>query len=81
MKLKMKKKRLKTRQPSPATAPKTDHATSASLNTSGGSFKMMKTGLLDFKERSVGVSPGRVHGEVDRLRFYLKTGYMCFDFT
>ena len=32
-------KRIKVRQPSPATAPKTDRATSAPLNTSGGSFQ------------------------------------------
>ena len=44
-------KRINVWQPSPAMVPKTDRTTSASLNTSGGSFRMMRiTGLLDLQK-------------------------------
>ena len=75
--LKVARKRLEARQPSLATAAKTDRTTSASLNTSGGSFRMMITGLLNFKGCSKGESWSNLWGrlsafdEVRKINFYV----------
>ena len=68
-------KRIKVRQPSPATAPKTDRATSESLNTSGGSFQNENNQTTQLQRHSKGWVWVKSTGKVVCLRWGSKDGF------